>query len=317
MFRILSRRLIEVVIFLLVITFISFLFVRLAPGDPVLSMLRVEDVSVTNEQVEALRDQLGFNDPLLVQYGRWLSDFVRLDFGNSYITNQPVMEMILSGLPATLELSLGALIVMLSVAIPLGSLAALYRGSWIDQISRGVSLLGAAIPSFWLALLFIDLFAVRWGILPPMGRDGLISAVLPSITLGLAITSVYVRLLRSSLLDSLSNEFIRAARSRGLSEKRIFFVHAFRYSLPPVITVFGISLGSLIGGVVVIEVIFAYPGIGKMVVDSIRSRDYPVIQGYIFVMAIIVFFVNSAVDLSYRYLNPELWIKERKNSTWS
>lgn len=317
MFRILSRRLIEVVIFLLVITFISFLFVRLAPGDPVLSMLRVEDVSVTNEQVEALREQLGFNDPLLVQYGRWLADFVRLDFGNSYITNQPVMEMILSGLPATLELSFGALIVMLSVAIPLGSLAALYRGSWIDQVSRGVSLVGAAIPSFWLALLFIDLFAVRWGVLPPMGRDGIISAVLPSITLGLAITSVYVRLLRSSLLDSLSNEFIRAARSRGLSEMRIFFGHAFRYSLPPVITVFGISLGSLIGGVVVIEVIFAYPGIGKMVVDSIRSRDYAVIQGYIFVMAIIVFFVNSAVDLSYRYLNPELRIKERKNSTWS
>ncbi|KRE48984.1 nickel ABC transporter permease [Paenibacillus sp. Soil522] len=317
MFRILSRRLIEVVIFLLVITFISFLFVRLAPGDPVLSMLRVDDVSVTNEQVEALREQLGFNDPLLVQYGRWLADFVRLDFGNSYITNQPVMEMILSGLPATLELSFGALIVMLSVAIPLGSLAALYRGSWIDQVSRGVSLLGAAIPSFWLALIFIDLFAVRWGILPPMGRDGIISAVLPSITLGLAITSVYVRLLRSSLLDSLSNEFIRAARSRGLSEMRIFFAHAFRHSLPPVITVFGISLGSLIGGVVVIEVIFAYPGIGKMVVDSIRSRDYAVIQGYIFVMAIIVFFVNSAVDLSYRYLNPELRIKERKNSTWS
>ncbi|MDQ0058994.1 nickel ABC transporter permease [Paenibacillus harenae] len=316
MLRILGRRFIEVAIFLLVITFISFLFARLAPGDPVLSMLRVEDVSVTNEQVEALREQLGFNDPLLVQYGRWLADFARLDFGNSYITNQPVMEMILSGLPATLELSFGALIVMLSVAIPLGSLAALYRGSWIDQISRGVSLLGAAIPSFWLALIFIDLFAVRWGILPPMGRDGIISAVLPSITLGLAITSVYVRLLRSSLLDSLSNEFIRAARSRGLSEMRIFFAHAFRYSLPPVITVFGISLGSLIGGVVVIEVIFAYPGIGKMVVDSIRSRDYAVIQGYIFVMAIIVFFVNSAVDLCYRYLNPELRIKERKDSSW-
>lgn len=317
MLRILSRRLIEVVIFLLIITFISFLFVRLAPGDPVLSILRVDDVSVTNEQVESLREQLGFNDPLLVQYGRWLADFASLDFGNSYITNQPVVAMILSGLPATLELSIGSLIVMLSVAIPLGSLAALYRGSWIDQLSRGVSLLGAAIPSFWLALIFIDLFAVRWGILPPMGRDGIISAVLPSITLGLAMTSVYVRLLRSSLLDSLSNEFIKAARSRGLSEMRIFFAHAFRYSLSPVITVFGISLGSLIGGVVVIEVIFAYPGIGKMVVDSIRSRDYPVIQGYMVIMAIIVFLVNSAVDLSYRYLNPELRIKERKNSSWS
>lgn len=317
MLQILGRRFIEVMIFLLVITFISFLFVRLAPGDPVLSILGVDDVSVTNEQVEALREELGFNDPLLVQYGRWFADFIKLDFGNSYITNQPVMEMILRGLPATIELTIGSLIVMLSVAIPLGSLAALYRGSWIDQISRGVSLLGAAIPSFWLALIFIDLFAVRWGILPPMGRDGLISAVLPSITLGLAITSVYVRLLRSSLLDSLSNEFIRAARSRGLSQMRIFFAHAFRYSLPPVITVFAVSLGSLIGGVVVIEVIFAYPGIGKMVVDSIRSRDYPVIQGYIMIMAITVFLVNSAVDLSYRYLNPELRLRERKISRWS
>lgn len=313
MFQILGRRFIEVVIFVLAVSFISFLFVRLAPGDPVLTILKVDDVSVTKEQVEALREELGFNDPLPVQYGRWLADFVQFDFGHSYITKQPVMEMILGGLPATIELTIGALIVMLCAAVPLGSLGALYPGSWIDRFSRGVSLLGAAIPSFWLALIFIELFAVRLGVLPPMGRDGLLSAVLPCLTLGLAVTSVYVRLLRASLLESLSHEFVRAARSRGLTEWRIFFAHAFRCSLPPVITVFGVSLGSLIGGVVVIEVIFAYPGIGKLVVDSIRSRDYPVIQGYILVMAIIVFVVNSAVDLSYRLLNPELQIKERKN----
>ncbi|MEY9868891.1 peptide/nickel transport system permease protein [Peribacillus sp. B2I2] len=317
MFCILFRRFIEVVIFVLVITFISFLFVRLAPGDPVLSILQVDDVSITNEQVNELREELGFNDPLFVQYGDWFADFIQLDFGNSYLTNQPVMEMIMGGLPATLELTVGALLVMLGIAIPLGSFAALYRGSWIDQLSRTVSLLGAAIPSFWLGLLLIDLFAVRWGALPTMGRDGFRSLILPSVTLGLAITSVYVRLLRSSLIDSLSQDFIRAARSRGISEIRIFFVHAFRYSLPPVITVFGVSLGSLIGGVVVIEVIFAYPGIGKMVVDSIRSRDYPVIQGYLLIMAIIVFMVNSAVDLSYRYLNPELRLKGRKHGKWS
>ncbi|TYP72102.1 nickel ABC transporter permease [Paenibacillus methanolicus] len=314
MFRILRRRFLEVAIFLLAISFISFLFVRLAPGDPVLAILRVEDVSVTNEQVETLREELGFHDPLLVQYGRWLADFARLDFGNSYMTNQPVIAMILGGLPATLELTAGSLLFMLMVAIPLGSLGALRPGRWIDQVGRGVSLLGAAIPSFWLALIFIDLFAVRWGILPPMGRDGLISAILPSLTLGLAISSVYVRLLRSSLLESLSQEFIRAGRARGLTETRLFFAHAFRHSLPPVVTVFGVSLGSLIGGVVVIEVIFAYPGIGKLVVDSIRARDYPVIQGYMLVMAIIVFVVNSAVDLSYRYLNPALRLQERKRS---
>jgi peptide/nickel transport system permease protein len=201
---------------------------------------------------------------------------------------------------------------MLFVAIPLGSLSALYRGSWIDQGSRILSILGAAVPSFWLGLILIDLFGVRFGSLPTMGRDGFTSLILPSLTLGLAISSVYVRLLRSSLLDSLSQEFVRSARARGLSEGRIFFLHAFRHSLPPVITVFGVSLGSLIGGVVVIEVLFAYPGIGKLVVDAIRQRDYPLIQGYILIMAVVVFLVNTAVDLSYRYLNPEMKLKERE-----
>lgn len=309
MIRIITRRLAEVAVFLLLITFVSFLFARMAPGDPVLSILRVDDLSVSAEQVEQLREDMGFNEPLLVQYGEWLVDFARLDYGNSYISNQPVMDMLWSGVPATLELTLGGLFVMVLVALPLGSLAALYRGSWIDQVSRGLSLLGAAVPSFWLGLILIDLLGVRLGWLPTMGRDGLHSAVLPSITLGLAISSVYVRLLRSSLIDSLNQENIRAARARGISEPRIFFSHVLRASLPPVITVFGVSLGSLIGGVVVIEVIFAYPGIGKMVVDAIRSRDYPMIQGYIFVMAILVFVINSIVDLSYRYLNPELRLK--------
>ncbi|MGH2317885.1 nickel ABC transporter permease [Planococcus sp. SE5232] len=314
MARILLTRFIEVAVFLLLITFVSFLFARLAPGDPVLSILRVDDVSVTAAQVEELREDMGFNEPLLVQYGEWFVNFVKLDFGESYLTNQPVLEMLVSGLPATLELTAGALIVMVLIALPLGSLAALYRGSWIDHVSRWFSLFGAAVPSFWLGLLLIDLFGVRLNVLPTMGRDGFVSILLPSATLGLAITSVYVRLLRSSLIDSLSNEYIKAARSRGISEIRIFFTHALRAALPPVITVFGVSLGSLIGGVVVIEVIFAYPGIGKMVVEAIRSRDYPVIQGYLFIMAIIVFVVNSLVDLSYRYLNPEIRLKERKGN---
>lgn len=311
MLRILTLKFVEVLFFLLFITFISFLFIRLAPGDPVLTILNVDELSVSQEQVEALREEMGFNEPLLVQYGLWLVKFVQLDFGSSYITGQPVMDVILTGLPATLELAVGALIVMLVVSVPLGSLSALYRNSWIDQLSRILSILGAAVPSFWLGLIFIDLFGVRLNWLPIMGRDGWITLVLPSLTLGLAISSVYVRLLRSSLLDSLSQEFIRAARARGLSERRIFFVHAFRHSLPPVITFFGVSLGSLIGGVLVIEVLFAYPGVGKLVVDAIRQRDYPLIQGYILMMAVIVFMVNTGVDLSYRYLNPEMKLKER------
>ncbi|MGM0901693.1 MAG: nickel ABC transporter permease [Bacillota bacterium] len=314
MIRIIIRKFLEVLLFLLVITFVSFLFVRLAPGDPVLTILNVDELTVSQEQVEALREDMGFNKPLLVQYGYWLIDFIQLDFGTSYSTGQPVMEMILLGLPATLELTFGALVVMIIVAIPLGSLAALYRNSWIDQISRMLSIIGAAVPSFWLGLILIDVFSARLNWLPSMGRDGSVTLILPALTLGLAISSVYVRLLRSSLLDSLNQEFIRAGRARGLSELRIFFAHAFRHSLPPVITVFGVSLGSLIGGVVVIEVLFAYPGIGKMVVDAIRQRDFPLIQGYILVMAVIVFIVNTCVDLSYCYLNPEIKIKERETS---
>ncbi|MGN7942662.1 nickel ABC transporter permease [Metabacillus sp. 22489] len=312
MVQILTRKFFEVLFFMLFITFVSFLFVRMAPGDPVLTILNVDELSVSQEQVETLREELGFNKPLLVQYGLWLLKFIQLDFGESYVTGQPVIDMILMGLPATLELAAGALIVMLIVSVPLGSLSALYRDSWIDQVSRVLSIIGAAIPSFWLGLILIDLFGVRFNWLPTMGREGFVSLILPSLTLGLAISSVYVRLLRSSLLDSLSQEFIRAARARGLSERRIFLVHAFRHSLPPVITVFGVSLGSLIGGVVVIEVLFAYPGIGKLVVDAIRQRDYPLIQGYILIMAIIVFVVNTCVDLSYRYLNPEMRLKERR-----
>ncbi|SEN02718.1 peptide/nickel transport system permease protein [Mesobacillus persicus] len=314
MIQIVTRKFLEVLLFILIITFVSFLFVRLAPGDPVLTILNVDELSVSQEQVEALREDMGFNKPLLVQYGYWLIDFIQLDFGTSYSTGQPVMEMILLGLPATLELTFGALLVMVLVAIPLGSLAALYRNRWIDQISRILSIIGAAVPSFWLGLIFIDLFSARLNWLPSMGRDGVSTVILPSLTLGLAISSVYVRLLRSSLLDSLNQEFIRAGRARGLSEFRIFFAHAFRHSLPPVITVFGVSLGSLIGGVVVIEVLFAYPGIGKMVVDAIRQRDFPLIQGYILVMAVIVFIVNTCVDLSYRYLNPQLKIKESETN---
>ncbi|MFC0274206.1 nickel ABC transporter permease [Metabacillus herbersteinensis] len=314
MLQILVRKFLEVLFFTLFITFVSFLFIRLAPGDPVLTILNVDELSVSQEQVEALREDMGFNKPLLVQYGLWLLNFIQLDFGQSYVTGQTVMDMLLTGLPATTELAVGAMIVMLAVSIPLGSLSALYRNSWIDQISRILSIIGAAIPSFWLGLIFIDLFGVRFNWFPTMGRDGFVSLILPSITLGLAISSVYVRLLRSSLLDSLSQEFIRAARARGLSEQRIFLVHAFRHSLPPVITVFGVSLGSLIGGVVVIEVLFAYPGIGKLVVDAIRQRDYPLIQGYILIMAFIVFIVNTCVDLSYRYLNPEMKLKERESN---
>ncbi len=301
--------------FLMAISFVSFLFIRVAPGDPVLSMLKIDELSVSKDQIEEMREELGFNDPLPIQYGAWLLKMATLNFGHSYMTGQPVMELIVGNLPATLELTAGSLVVMLLVAVPLGSLSAIYRNGWLDRASRVLAAAGAAVPSFWLGLILIELFAVRLSWMPAMGRGGLSSLLLPSLTLGLALGSVYIRLLRSSLLDSYSQEFIAAARARGLSEYTIFRSYALRHSLPPVVAMLGVSLGSLFGGVVVIEILFAYPGVGKLVVDSIRQRDYPVIQGYILVMAVIVFCINAGADIISRYLNPESVLKVKEKTT--
>jgi peptide/nickel transport system permease protein len=292
------------------LSIISFLFMKLSPGDPVRYILNVNDVSISDEQIKGLREELGFNDPIYIQYWNWLKRFFQLDLGYSYISNKPVLSELLSKLPDTLLLTGASLLIMTLIAVPLGTLSAMYKDKWIDHISRIFALIGAAVPSFWLGLLFIQFFSVDLGLLPSMGKGTIYHLILPSLTLGLAMSAVYVRLLRSSLLESFSQDFIRSAKARGLSTKRIFVFHAFRHSLIPVITVFGVSLGSLLGGTVIIEVLFAYPGIGKLIIDAIVKRDYPIIQGYILIMGLFTAIINILVDLSYRYLNPEIRLKE-------
>ncbi|MBT2709857.1 ABC transporter permease [Pseudomonas sp. ISL-84] len=272
-------------------------------------MLNIDDVSITDEQVEELRKELGFNEPIYVQYWNWLIRFFQFDLGESYMTKQPVLQELINKVPATLSLTFSSMAVMMLIAAPIGTLAALYKNKWIDHLSRIFALIGASVPSFWLGLLFMQLFSVKLGILPAMGKGTFLHLLLPSLTLGIAMAAVYVRLLRSSLLESLGQDFIKSARARGLSQKRIFFFHAFRHCLTPVITIFGVSLGSLLGGTVIIEVLFAYPGVGKLVVEAIVRRDYPVIQGYILFMGLFVVMINLLVDLSYRYLNPEIRLR--------
>jgi peptide/nickel transport system permease protein len=283
---------------------------KAAPGDPVRYILNIDDVTISDEQIEELREDLGFNKPIHIQYWNWLMRFFQLDLGHSYMTNQPVLHELASKFPATLTLTISSLIVMTLIALPIGTLAALYKNKWIDHMSRIFALIGASVPSFWLGLLFIQFFSVRLGLLPSMGKGTFLHIILPSLTLGIALSAVYVRLLRSSLLESLGQDYIRSAKARGLSRKRIFLFHAFRSSLIPVITIFGVSLGSLLGGTVIIEVLFAYPGVGKLVVEAIVRRDYPIIQGYILFMGVFVVLINLIVDFSYRYLNPEIRIKE-------
>ncbi|WP_440108742.1 nickel ABC transporter permease [Paenibacillus sp. QZ-Y1] len=305
----LLKRSLEFILFILLLSFISFVFVKLAPGDAVRELLRSDDVAVTTSEIEKQREALGFNDPVLVQYGQWLSRLVRLDLGNSYMTNRPVTEELLGKLPATLLLTCTSLLVLMLIAIPLGTLSALYPNRIIDRFSRLLAVLGTSVPSFWLGLLFIEGFSVRTHLFPSMGMGTIAHLVLPSLTLGLTMAAVYVRLIRSSLLKSLDQDFVRGARSRGIGEASILTRHAFRHALTPVITMFGVSIGSLLGGTVVIEVLFAYPGMGKFIVDAIQSRDYPVIQGYMVLMGLIVTIIHILVDLLNDYLTPEIRLK--------
>ncbi|MEC0184147.1 ABC transporter permease [Paenibacillus peoriae] len=314
MLKSIAKRLLELVLFFLVLSFVSFCLLKLVPGDPVRSILRVDDVAVSNQQIADMRSQLGLDQSLPVQYGKWLVQLLQFDFGQSYLTHRPVFAEFMEKLPYTLLLTGGSLFLMLLIALPMGTMAALYRNRWIDNASRMFALIGSSIPSFWLGLLFIEWFAVKLRILPSMGEGTIFHLVLPSLTLGLAMAAVYVRMIRASLIESSGQDFIKAAQARGISPARIFFRHMFRHSLVPLITVFSESIGSLLGGTVVIEVLFAYPGLGKWIVDAIAARDYPIIQGYTLFMAVFIVCINMAVELSYRWINPEIVLKEKRQS---
>ncbi|AET60910.1 nickel ABC transporter permease [Paenibacillus terrae] len=314
MLKLIAKKLFELALFFLILSFVSFFLLKLVPGDPVRSILRVDDVAVSNQQIADMRTQLGLDQPLPVQYGKWLVQLLQFDFGQSYLTHRPVITEFMEKLPFTLLLTGGSLFIMLLIALPLGTMAALYRNCWIDSASRIFSLIGSSIPSFWLGLLLIEWFAVKLHILPSMGEGTFLHLVLPSLTLGLAMAAVYVRMIRASLIESSGQDFIKAAQARGISPVRIFFRHMFRHSLVPLITVFSESIGSLLGGTVVIEVLFAYPGLGKWIVDAIAARDYPIIQGYTLFMAVFIVGINILVELSYRWVNPEIALKEKRLS---
>ncbi|AXM90623.1 ABC transporter permease [Anoxybacillus ayderensis] len=303
-------RLLDFFIFFILLSLISFVFIQLLPGDPIKQMLRVDEVAITEEQIEHLRDELKLDEPLYVQYWYWLKRFLAFDLGVSYVTKRPVLDELFMRFPDTLLLTATSLLTMLLISLPLGICSALYKNKWIDYVIRLFSLIGTAVPSFWLGLLLIYTFSVQLHIFPSMGKGTWQHLVLPSLTLGLAMSAMYVRLIRTSLLEGFQKEYVKAARTRGIHEKRIFFFHVFRYALIPIVTLFGMSLGSLIGGTVVVEVLFSYPGVGKLVVDAVMKRDYPMIQGYVLFICFFVTCINILVDFSYQYLNPEIRLKK-------
>jgi peptide/nickel transport system permease protein len=296
---------------LLLASIVVFVGVRALPGDAALALAGEERDPVALQEI---REKYGLDDPIAVQYVRYLGNSLQGDLGFSTRTGADVSEIILDRLPITLELALLSLLVGLLIGIPAGILAALRRGSWIDNTSNGFGLLGLSIPNFWLGLVLILVVSVQLQLLPASGFvpffenpfQNLQRMILPAIVLGTGLSAVLMRQMRSAMLETMSSDYVRTARSKGLSERQVVLVHALRNSLITVVTVLGLQLGALISGAVITEQIFVIPGFGKLIVDGVFTRDYPVIQGVALVTVFGYVFVNLLVDLSYSFLNPRI-----------
>ncbi len=303
------RRLALVVPTLVGLTMLAFGVANVAPGDPAHEYLRrVYGREPTPGELQVERHRLGLDRPLVGQYVRWVGRAVRDDLGTSFSSRQSVRRELLHRIPFTLELAIPAGLLALVVAVPAGIASAVHRNRLLDQALRVGSLAGAAMPSFWLALLLIILFAVHWSLVPVAGRAGLTSLVLPTVTLALAPTAVLARFTRSAMLETLGEDYVTVARSKGVRERLIVGRHAFRNALIPIVTAFATSLGFLLSGAVVIETIFVWPGVGSLIVEAIQARDYPMIQGFVLYTGAAFLVINLLVDLSYLVIDPRVAI---------
>lgn len=301
----LFRRLLQIVIVLCGISFITFALTYMAPGDPVRAMYAASGTIPGEEILEQTREKMGLNEPFFTQYLSWLTDCLRGDFGTSYMYHRPVAELILERLGPTLRLAFFSLALMLIVAVPLGILSATHKGRPADFVIRVGTFFGVSLPNFWVGLMLLYVFSVRLGVLPVVSDgQGFRKMILPAVTLAFAMAGKYTRQVRTAFLGELNQDYVTGARCRGISERMILWRHVLPNAVLPLITMLGLSLGSLLGGTAVVEVIFSYPGLGNLAVDAITSMDYPLIQGYVLWIALIYMALNLLVDLSYRFLAP-------------
>ena len=298
----LSRTLSMFTVLLGVITLIFFL-IHLVPGDPVQAML---GETATPTDLEALRQALGLNEPLFTQWWLYMSNLFQGDLGNSLYSKEPIIDILIERFPATLELAGAGLLVAILLALPLGSIAALRKDTVYDNGAMVFSLLGVSIPNFWLGPMLILLFSLTLGWFPVSGREGGLSLVLPAITLGTALAAILGRMIRSTLLEVLNEDYIRTARAKGLRESAIVIHHALRNASLPTITILGLQLGTLLGGAVITEIIFAWPGIGQLTIESIQRRDYPLVQACILLISVSYVMVNTFTDILYGWLDPRV-----------
>jgi peptide/nickel transport system permease protein len=301
--RFVARRLALTIPVLLGVATLVFSLIHLIPGDPAQAML---GESAPEADIAALRTQLGLDRPLLEQYADFLGGVIRGDLGTSLRTGTSVRTQIAERLPATTELAFAAMLVAVAVALPLGVAAAAWRGTAIDHSAMAIAMAGMSIPNFWLGPLLAIVFAVELGWLPVSGRGGFEHLVLPAISLGLALAAMLARMTRAALLEELREPYVRAAQARGISRARAVIVHALRNSLIPVVTILGLQFGAVLTGAVITETIFAWPGIGRLLIQSIGFRDYPLVQGCILFIAATYVAVNLITDLAYGLLDPRI-----------
>ncbi len=303
-------RLLQIVLVLIGISFITFILTYISPGDPVRHMLTATGEMPTEELVASLREEMGLNDPVYVQYFRWLWNVLHGDFGESYMLGKPVTTLILARIWPTLKLTLFATLLLVIIAVPLGMLSAVYKDTWVDYLVRGITFLGVSIPNFWVGLLLMLLFCVKLNLLPVVSSSGdFKSMILPAVTLAVAMSAKYTRQVRTAVLDELSSDYVIGAEARGIRFRTILWKHVFPNSLLPLLTMLGMSIGSLLGGTSVVEVIFSYPGLGNLAVTAITSSDYYLIQGYVLWLSVIYMVTNLVVDFSYYLVDPRMRLK--------
>ena len=303
MHRYLIRRLLLTIPVLLGVATLVFSLIHFIPGDPAQAML---GEGAAPEDVAQLRERLGLDRPLLVQYGSFLQGLARGDLGVSLRNDQPVLQQILERMPATAELAFASMAVAVLIALPLGIIAAVWRGTVVDYSAMTLSLVGISVPNFWLGPLLAIVFAVELGWLPVGGRGTLAHLVLPAVTLGAALAAILARMTRASLLEELREPYVLAARAKGVSRTRAVLHHALRNSLIPIVTILGLQFGVVLTGAVITETIFAWPGIGRLLIQSISFRDYPTVQGCVLLIAVTYVGVNLITDLTYGFLDPRI-----------
>lgn len=301
------KRIGQIFIVLFGISFLTFGLIYLSPGDPAEIMLTECGNIPTPELLAKTRAELGLDKPFLVQYGNWLMKFCRGDMGYSYSMKVPVVDKLIVSFFVTLKLAIVSLLLMVFISIPLGFLSAVKRNQFLDYIVREFTFIGISVPSFWLALLFLRFFGVKLGwVTVAGGTSDIKSLILPAITLALSMSAKYTRQVRTTVLDELRQEYVTGARIRGISEKIILRKHVLPNVMLPLVTLLGLSLGSLLGGTAVVEIVYNWPGMGVMAVKAISTHDYPLIQGYVLLIALFYMGINLVVDYSYKHLDPRL-----------